>query len=234
MMPERRDKMAYWLDLEAVAFLHVEKNIFSLDLLAVASQDRRPLRGSIQFFVGGDEQNGPVRTDNRGRASKNEIVLEVEPGLKKLLIEAQIVDTDKRVKKFIDVPWPNTNKPKVQVKLELISGITTEQSVTIFLARVDETGKGVMGKVFYIDPTKPAEIQTKDTDENGISAVAIPFGKVKRTAIFFLPEKPNEKIDKEIPSEKRKVAKTEQQKETTPKRPLKERIAEAYKKGRKS
>jgi hypothetical protein len=124
------EKMGYWLKLEVIDFSYLQGNNFGLNLLALANRDYKPLQGGeIQFFVGGDPINQTVRTDKNGRALKKEAVIEIEPGAKKILIEAQIIGTDKRTKEFALVPWPEKEKSltkeekelkKTKSKLELI------------------------------------------------------------------------------------------------------------------
>lgn len=111
--------MGYWIKLEVLKFAHVDKNLFSLDLLAIANKDYKPLNGEkIQFYVSSD----PIKEEisaKKGRASKKELPIPVDPDVKKLFIEAEIIGTGQRDSKFIDVPWPATETKK-----------TTEQEAT--------------------------------------------------------------------------------------------------------
>jgi hypothetical protein len=121
-------------------------------------------------------------------------------------------------------------KPQVSKIVQIGTPAVIGNTLIFMLVRIDESGKGIAGKILY---NKADEIIKSDTDENGIAKITFPFGEVKRTVAFFLPEKPNEKIEMEIPAVKKEVAKTEQPKKTTPIKPLREKIIEAYHKGRK-
>lgn len=104
-----------------------------------------------------------------------------------------------------------------------------ETNLYITLARVDEAGEGRGGKICFID-TALTEVQTKETNDHGTAIISLPLGESRRKAVFFLPEKPGEKIEREIPTKKGK-------KEPEPKIPktetLIDRLKKAFDAGRK-
>lgn len=169
--------MALWLDLEITDFSHLQGNNFGLNLLAFATSDRRPLKGSeIQFFAGGDPINEAVKTDKNGRAPKKEAVIEIGPGAKKILIEAQIIGTDKRVKKPFPVPWPEKEtKEKSKPPAKIIpheSGSAGKHKITFQVLAQDDSPVP-KAKIRICDPTGRRDL--KPTDKNGIAVFEINF-----------------------------------------------------------
>ncbi len=176
--------MALWMDLEVTDFYHIGGNDFGISLLAFATRDRRPLQNErIQFFAGGHPLNDAVKTE-KGRALKENEPLQLEKGLKKILVEAHILETEKRQKKIIDVPWPVKEKKEEQkAPTELLvtfSGKHGRQNLTISVSSAD--GLPIIGfigtiidggdkKSFTIENDGTASYQTKFTEKSRVFEV---------------------------------------------------------------
>lgn len=236
MAEDRKKDQQFRLEVDANEIAQIKEGEFEGTITAILTRGSRATANQqIQLYLAGQPFGNLVPTDENGRVIKD---FSITTAAKTISVEAQTVGFATRAKKFIDLPRPEKEtkrktKPKRQVsKLEQISVATTGQTLVISLARIDEADKSISGKIFYSDPVKDA-IQKIVTDKSGIATIALPIGRDKRTIIFFLPEKPKERIEIEIPAVKKEVAQIEKPEKTTPIKPLKERIAEAYKKGRR-
>jgi len=156
---------------------------------AIVTQGNRTLEGrNVQFFLSGIPYDQPVQTDANGRAQID--ITDIPMDDNRLSVEAQAIGQSARARKIITLP--KAEKPKTEIRLEILATRDDEGVVHVTLVRLDKDGKGSSGKILYIDE-KPT-IEIIQTNQDGIAPLPLPKKDVKRRVLFFLPEKPDEKI----------------------------------------
>ncbi len=195
-----------------------------ISLLVMAGN--KPAYGTTYQFLVNGSLVGNVQLVVEGRASAK---ISLPEGKSTIAVELRNAAFGVRLVPLVEKDITSEEKKKKEVaKLEVIGTVHDEKTFYITLARIDNTGKGKKGKVAYFDPNT-ADVKAEDTDDNGVAVINVDLGDSKQSATFFLPEKPGEKITKEIPV--KKVAPQAPQPQA-PKQPLADRLKEAYQRGR--
>jgi hypothetical protein len=122
---------------------------------------------------------------------------------------------------------PKKKKGEVS-RLEILGETSDEETLFISLARLDKSGKGKKGKVSFFNPNT-GDVEKMDSDDNGVATIQINLSDKRQTVTFYLPEKPGEKVIKEIPAKKvtPQIPQPQPQKKS-----LADRMREAYRRGR--
>ena len=171
---------------------------WSILATAIVSQGNRTLDGrEVQFFLNSIPYDQPVQTDSNGRAQIDIIGIPMDD--ERLSVEAQVVGQLIRAKKSIVLP--KTEKvQKPEIRLEIMATRYNGNRMHASLVRLEKDGKGAAGQICYIDrdPT-PIPIQANSL---GIATVTLDILPEKRRVLFFLSEKPSERIRVDVKGSK--------------------------------
>lgn len=163
---------------------------WSILATAIVSQGNRTLDGrEVQFFLNSIPYDQPVQTDANGRSQTD--ITDIPSDEDRLSIEVQAIGQLARARKVITLP--KAEKPKTEIRLEILATrYEGADKMNTSLVRLGKDGKGSAGQVCYIDrDLVPIFIQT---DSLGIATTTLNVLPEKRRVLFFLPEKPNERI----------------------------------------
>jgi len=190
----------------------------------------RPAQGvTYQFLVNGGLVGNP-QTVIEGRATGK---IKLASGKSTISVELRHPYFGVRLVPLAEKETEAKKKKGEVAKLEILGETSDENTLFISLARLDKTGKGKKGKVAFFNPTTGG-VEEMDSDNNGVTTIQIDLGDKRQTATFYLPEKPGEKITKEIPAKKitappQKCVPEEPEKQ---KAKLSDRLKKAYRRGR--
>lgn len=184
----------------------------------------------VQLFIPGAEPLEPLGTDENGRVTADGVIIHTTA--QKIVIEAQAVGFATRGRKPITLPRPESKKAKKVARLVTLNTVVESENLIVTLARVDEADEGKAGKICFLEGGA-TQTKTIDSDEFGVTILSFPLQERKRKVTIFLPEKPEQKIEPEIPA--KKVITSEQEPESEPKKQKKSFAdiwREGYRRGR--